>query len=378
VWSKYPITKDSVECTEEVTTLCYTAIAKGEYPRDTKEVTASFTIPEAAYGTNFVQFLRSWRPENPYGFSFSVVPDITVTPSTCTPHSTVTVKGTGFPAKNQEISVSFDGKDTKMDITASDLGSFTGQFTVPDTMAGNHQFQATVGNFSVGDLTANLQVGPIISLDPAHPDLGTEVTLTGEGFAAKSAVSIKYDDIAVSNSPTSDDTGNFTEKFVVPNSSADTHVITATDRAGNVATFGLPLESTPPPAPNPVSPVDERFGWFGSQPVIFNWTPVSDPSGITYTLEVDKSLGFFPLAPGMRKTDLTKPNTIMTLEPGTYYWRVKAVDGAGNVSPWSLSPYPFQVGFFSGLYLAVGAFIFLIIFIFIVRAFFRRVGEYYK
>jgi hypothetical protein len=36
------------------------------------------------------------------------------------------------------------------------------------------------------------------------------------------------------------------------------------------------------------------------------------------------------------------------------------------------------VGFFSGLYLAVGAIIFLFIFIFILRAFFRRIREYYK
>jgi hypothetical protein len=68
----------------------------------------------------------------------------------------------------------------------------------------------------------------------------------------------------------------------------------------------------------------------------------------------------------------------MRLEPGTYYWRVKAIDGAGNESEWALSPYPFQVGLFSGLYLAGGAVIFVIVFIFIIRAFFRRVREYYK
>jgi hypothetical protein len=68
----------------------------------------------------------------------------------------------------------------------------------------------------------------------------------------------------------------------------------------------------------------------------------------------------------------------MRLEPGTYYWRVKAIDGAGNESDWALSPFPFQVGFFSVLYLVAGGIIFLIIFVFIVRAFFRRIGEYYK
>ena len=290
----------------------------------------------------------------------------------------MTVKGTGFPPKNDEIKVSLDGKDLSLVTLTNDLGSFTSQFTLPDTMAGNHELRAYNDNLSFGDITANFQVGPAIELQPEHPDIGSEVTLTGWGFAAKSKVSVKYDNSVVSNSPTTNDTGNFTEKFVVPETSADTHVITATDKAGNVATFGMPLEGTPPPAPNPISPIEQRFGWFGAQPVVFSWTDVSDPSGITYVLEVDRSLRFFPLEPGMRKTDLTDPNTVMNLEPGTYYWRVKAVDGAGNESAWSLSPYPFQVGFFSGLYLAIGALIFIIIFIFIVRAFFRRVREYYK
>ena len=307
------------------------------------------------------------------------MPGITVSPAKCTPRSTVTIKGTGFPAKNSGIKISFDGSDTGISPTTNDLGSFTAQFTLPDTMAGSHQFKAWDENLSFGDdVLAGLQVGPTIDMEPEHPDIGSEVTLTGCGFAARSTVSVKYDDVVVSNSPATDDTGNFTEKFTIPESSQSTHVITATDRAGNVATFGMDVESKPPEAPNPISPMEQRFGWFGAQPVIFTWGKVSDTSGTTYVLEVDKSLRFFPLEPGMRKTGLTEPNAIITMQPGTYYWRVKAIDGAGNESPWSLSPYPFHVGFFSGIYLALGAIIFVIIFIFIVRAFFRRVREYYK
>jgi hypothetical protein len=323
-------------------------------------------------------FRRDWRPENPYGFSFSVEPNITVSPSTCTPRSNLTVKGTGFPAKNDNIKISLDGKDLSLSILTNDLGSFTSQFTLTDTMAGTHLLRAYNESLSFGDITAGFQVGPTIKLEPEHPDIGSEVTLTGCGFAARSKVSVKYDDSAVSNSPTTDETGNFTEKFVVPETSSSTHVITATDKAGNVATFGMGAEGIPPPSPTPVAPVEQRFGWFGAQPVAFSWTGVTDPSGVSYVLEVDKSLRFFPLEPGMRKTGLTETNIVMNLEPGTYYWRVKAIDGAGNESPWSLSPYPFQVGFFSGVYLALGALIFIIVFIFIVRAFFRRVREYYK
>jgi hypothetical protein len=372
-WSKKPIGEEGQEGVD------FVVVAKGEVPRNTTKIDVTFTIPEAPYGVNYVQLLRGWRPEAPYGFTFSVLPGIKVSPSSASPGSTVTINGTGFPAKNKTIKLNFDGNDINQEIISSDVGSFTAEFTIPDTMAGNHQFKAIDENLSFGDITASLQVGPTISLQPEHPDIGAEVTLTGRGFAARSTIAIKYDDIAVSDSPTTNDIGNFTDKFIVPESSTDTHIITATDKAGNVATFGLPLEGTAPSVPNPISPAQERFGWFGSQPVIFTWSEVSDPSGVTYSLEVNRgNISFFPLQPGMRKTGLSKPNCVMRLEPGTYYWRVKAIDGAGNESEWALSPYPFQVGLFSGLYLAGGAVIFVIVFIFIVRSFFRRVREYYK
>jgi len=373
LWSKTTITEDCVN-----TGSCV-LLATGEVPTGETKVTVSFTIPEAAYGINYVQFLRNYRPESPYGFSFSVVPDIKVSPASVTPGGEATVTGTGFPEK-KDVELSFDGTDTKLAITTNELGSFSTEFAIPYTIAGNHEFKATVKNMSLGDIVASLNVGPTISLEPEHPDIGAEVTLSGRGFAAKSQVSIKYDEAAVADSPTTDDSGNFSHKFIVPESSEANHVITATDKAGNVATYGLPLEGEAPPMPNTIAPGEkqQRFGTFGAQLVAFAWTDVSDPSGVTYILEIDNNLSFFPLEPGMRKTGLTKPGCTIKLEPGTYYWRVKAVDGAGNESDWALSPYPFQVGFFSTWYLVIGGLIFAAIFILVVRAFFRRVREYYK
>ncbi|MBM3142416.1 MAG: hypothetical protein FJ005_05140 [Chloroflexi bacterium] len=378
LWSKKPIA-------EESTGTDYILVTKGEFPSTTTKVTVTFTIPEASFGTNYVQFRRSWRPEDPYGFAFTVLPDIKVSPSSGSPGSKVTIKGTGFPANNKEVKLNFNGKDTRLTISTNVVGSFSAEFTIPNTIAGKHEFKATVENVYLGDIIASLQISPTISLEPAHPEVGAEVTVTGCGFASGSQVSIKYDDISISSSPTdkpptTDPNGSFSHKFNVPASPKGKSVVTATDKAGNVATFGLPLEGEPPPAPNTITPGEkqQRFGAFGSQLVIFTWAEVSDPSGVTYILEIDNNLSFFPLEPGMRKTGLTKPNCTIQLEPGTYYWRVKAVDGAGNESGWALSPYPFKVGFFSTWYLVIGGLIFVIIFILIVRAFFRRLREYLK
>jgi hypothetical protein len=371
-WSKLAIGEGSVEGVD------YIVLAEDEFLKTTTAVTVTVTVPEATYGNNYVQYWRRFRPEDPYSFIFTVLPEAKVSPPSGTPGSKVTVKGTGFPAETA-IKLSFNGKDTKLETSTNDLGSFSADFTIPDTIAGKHEFKATVEGSTLGDITTSLQVKPKIRLEPEHPDIGADVTVIGAGFAASSQVAIKYDDISISSSPTTDLNGGFSHAFKVPESSEDNHVITATDKSGNAATYGLPLEGEPPPAPTAISPGEkqQRFGVFGAQLITFTWTEVSDPSGVTYIMEIDDNLSFFPLEPGMRKTGLTKPTCTMRLAPGTYYWRVKSVDGAGNESDWALSPYPFQVGFFSTWYLIIGGIIFAIIFVFIVRAFLRRVREYY-
>lgn len=71
----------------------------------------------------------------------------------------------------------------------------------------------------------------------------------------------------------------------------------------------------------------------------WRWGDVLDPSGTSYTLEwsIDP---LFTIPMSASKTRLTTP--MWSAEPGdklgegqTYYWRVAAADGAGNVGAWS-------------------------------------------
>jgi hypothetical protein len=369
VWSKSPISDAGN----------YTLVAEGNVAKGSTQVTAIFTIPEAAYGTNYVQFRRGWRPEdNPYNFIFNVLPGIKVTPSLVSVGSEVTIKGTGFPDNNNTVSISLDGKETNLSVSTNDVGSFEAILVIPKTVAGSHEFKATVENMSLGDISASIQIQPSITLDPQHPQVGGEVTMTGSGFAGNSVVSVRFDDIPISDSsPKTDEIGNFTHIFNVPKSSKASHEVIATDKFNNTATYGLALESDAPLAPTAISPREQRFGWFGSQLVTFTWTKVDDPSSVTYTLEISENLNFFPLKPGMRKIGLTETTCGVKVEPGTYYWRVKAVDGAGNEGEWAISPHPFKVGFFSTWFLVIGGLLFLFLFVVLVRAFFRRMREYF-
>ena len=356
------------------------AFIRGSADTAVNEIELVFVVPEAPYkagGYLLSFYCTSVNPEGgaAYSFVFKVEPNLETSPSSASPGATVTIKGTGLAA-DDDIDLSLDGNAIDMDIQTNELGSFTAEFTIPDAIAGTHEFKATPKRVFGTEVTASLKVVPGISLEPQLPEIGSEVTVTGCGFAASSNVSIKYDGIMMANSPQTDALGNFTYAFNVPETSETEHDIVVTDGAGNTATWGLPLEGSPPEAPNTNSP-RVTGGWFGSQVVAFTWTDVDDPSGVSYILEIADNLNFFPLAAGMRKTDLTQPACIVTLDPGTYYWRVKAVDGAGNESLWTLSPYPFKVGLFSAAYLIIGGIICFLAFLFIIRAFSRRIKEFY-
>ena len=342
-----------------------------------RQLSATFTVPESPYGTNNIQLVRQYRSADPYGFSFTVTPLITVSPATVSPGTKVTLKGTGFP-ENDTGTLLFDGKDTTVPVTTSKLGSFTAEYTIPDVVRGVHTFKVqTEKLLSSTVVNTNFDITPGIRLDPPRPAIDTPLTIIGTGFASDKEITIYFDTIQVSKSPRTDVAGKFSYKFTVPETNEKNHLITVTDAAGNKVTWELPLENEPPAKSATLAPKDDRFGWFGPDEVTFSWKEVSDTSGVSYTVEVGNNLNFFPLLPGMRKIGITEPMATMTIQPGTYYWRVRAVDGAGNEGEWALSPYPFTVGFFPLWSLIAGALLFLVLFLLLIRSFTRRIKEYY-
>lgn len=99
----------------------------------------------------------------------------------------------------------------------------------------------------------------------------------------------------------------------------------------------LPQDTTPPPAPSPAVPQNGlTIACKGSQNLA--WLPVDDPSGIaSYQVEVQRhsgdnnwqAVGGSPFTAGGKSVNVS-------VECGWYYrWRVRAMDGAGNVGSWS-------------------------------------------
>ena len=151
---------------------------------------------------------------------------------------TVKVTGTGFAASST-VTITFSGvtqTTSPSTITTNTTGGFTATFKVPKSTAGPHTVTAT--DASADSASKTFKVNSSISLSSSSGIVGKTSKVTGTGFAASSTVTITFDGIAQTTSPstiTTDATGSFTATFKIPKSTAGTHTVTATDASGDFA-----------------------------------------------------------------------------------------------------------------------------------------------
>lgn len=93
-----------------------------------------------------------------------------------------------------------------------------------------------------------------------------------------------------------------------------------------------------PSAPALDSPADGESGV--SRSPTFQWAPSSDPSGVSYRLEVSLDESFSEDVLVQHEEDISSTQYKMgqdqELAPAqTYHWHVQAVDGEGNAGAWS-------------------------------------------
>jgi hypothetical protein len=121
---------------------------------------------------------------------------------------------------------------------------------------------------------------------------------------------------------------------------AHTLYVQGRDAAGNwqaemdATVVSWVIDTTPPPLPLLISPASRAK--VKNSPLSLQWSGVDDVSGVRYNLQVSRSDDFDLLEINIMGQDSSSYNAT-ALEHGTYYWRVKAVDGVGNDSGWSES-----------------------------------------
>jgi hypothetical protein len=173
-------------------------------------------------------------------------------------------------------------------------------------------------------------------LNLTEGNVGSELTVSGSGFTANNDVTVRYDNSKVSTAKT-DSSGNFEAVFKIPESRHGKHLITISDKI-TTAELTFTVESEPPPVPKLLAP--ESGAKVNETPTL-SWGTVTDPSGITYTLQIAADENFSSLVQdksGLNVTEFTVPleESLLPVKQETpYYWRVRATDRAQNASDWS-------------------------------------------
>ena len=259
---------------------------------------------------------------------------------------TITMTGSRFVAYEKNIQILFDGEAIVTGIKADAQGNWEGSFEVPEMPAGTYSVTAEGESTKKEDFSElSFEIEPDIVLPPDEGYVGMNLTVTGHGFATNKDVVVMYDGNQKATA-TTNDTGSFKAIFVVPESHHSEHQVTADDAAGNNATSFFIMESTPPPMPTLTSPSNGSWvGLIGKVTPTFNWSAVSDESGVRYNLQIATSdnvtaTGEFvhPIVSvsGLVGTNYTL-NATGALPYGTYYWIVQAVDGAENAGDWTVA-----------------------------------------
>jgi hypothetical protein len=340
----------------------------------------TFEIPTSGKGEHKIDAQGTLSQHyNVKDATFQITAGITVDKPSGGVGESITVTGARFGAYEKGIQILFDGQPVVTGIKADSQGDWEETFDVPGMPTGNHTITAEGGETSQQDIGfLSFEIKPALVLSPTAGHVGTNVTITGYGFVGDKDVSIMYDG-GQETTATTNEEGNFEATFPVPPSQHGEHQITIGYSAGNIASATFTLESVPPDAPQLISPADgRRLGLRGDVMPTFEWSAVSDDSGVHYSLKIATSDDFagsslIALVTGLTETSYTLDKA---LPYGAYYWSVQAVDGAQNEGGWTAT------GFFRVGLLPLWAFIVIIIAIVVmvialIRALLRRRRYYW-
>lgn len=298
----------------------------------------SFTIPASTGGIHRIN--ASNAEGNSAEAEFKVIPDITLNLSSAGPRELLNVSGTGFGYRSN-VDIVF-GTSTVATVRTDDYGNFDTVFNVPDVRPNPYDVKAQDQQGNVDKIKFTVTAG--VSLSQTNGAVGSKVTLKGSGFKIGGTVTVDYDNLRVATA-TADNNGSFTAAFNIPPSRSGSHVITASD-GSTTKQLTFTVESEAPQPPVMLLPSN---GSETRAEAYLDWQDVTDPSQpVAYRLQIASDQNFSSLI--LEKEELAASEYTLTAtekltadaKRAPYFWRVKAVDAAGNESEWSL-PWSFYI-----------------------------------
>jgi hypothetical protein len=296
--------------------------AYGSFSKD------ALTIPESSRGKHTI---RVEDADNVYCEStYTIEQNATISPASGTAGTIITVNGTGFKA-NSDATIYFNDKDISGS-PVGENGSFSATFTIPNCPTGIHKIKIDDGS---NRYYADFSTEASMVLNPKEGNVGTQLSLKGDGFKAGTPTSITFDNIDI-KTVTTDQVGSFDITFATPKSKHGEHTITVTDDT-NTLEAKFTIESEPPVAPALISPPDESQI---TKTIELDWSDVMDSSGVTYDLEIAADGEFSEILVseanlGKSEYSLPQDQAILPHREIPYFWRTRAIDSASNVGEWS-------------------------------------------
>lgn len=338
----------------------------------------SFSVPPSTRGSHIVDALGNTTAATDIpDMIFTVAPAVSVNPVSGAVEDDIKISGSGFANNETSIEVTFDGKTLERNILADDTGNWSVNSKVPACSSGPHTINAAGKITPATDITtATFTTQSVLTIVPKSGNVKDELRVTGSGFNAGKDFSVSFDNNPVASGSVNE-SGSFQVIFKAPGGKSGSLNITATDTKGTTASTTFAMETTPPEVPKIASPRDgATVGFMGDTKIAFKWSDVSDPSGVSYDFEVSDQSNFVKSIFSHEK--LTDAKYTLTeaeaLPNGEYYWRVRAVDGAGNASDWTPAAMV-KVGFVTTgtlVFIGVGIVVLLILIAVLPRVFKKK------
>lgn len=307
-----------------------TASATGQFSHQ-------FTVPASPAG--FHNIIASNEYGNRAETQFKVLPELKLSLDSAGAGDLINASGTGFAIRSQ-VTIIFGSTGVTVAQT-DDLGSFDIDFNVPAVKPMSYDIRAQDSYGNTDSMQFTVTAGA--NLSQSIGATGSGLTVNGSGFIPGHTITILYDDVPIALT-SADNNGDFTATFSVP-PGGGSHIITVSDGT-NTKNYAFSLEKDPPPLPVLLLPNKESIT---KAEASFDWQDVIDASvPVTYNLEIATDVNFASVVfykTGIDASQYTLTESeILTAEfkNAPYFWRVKAVDGAGNESEYS-EPWVFYV-----------------------------------
>jgi len=320
----------------------------------------TFSVPNSTRGAHIVSISggSTTLSSTSASTTFTVAPSCNINPNTGYVDDSIKVNGSGFNSNETSIEVLLDGNSVASNIIADSDGFWSTSIKLPPCTNGTHTIGARGRLTSASEIaTSTFTTQAQVTASPKSGNVGTEIRINGTGFTGSKDFDIYYDNNSVMSGSTND-AGSLVALFKAPGSKGGggARTIKVTDIKNVSASTTFSMDANAPDTPKIASPKDgSTIGFMGGSKVNFSWSSVTDPSGVTYTFEVSDQQNFAQTL--MSHSDLTDTKYYSTesesLQGGEYYWRVRAIDGAGNASAWSPTT-RFKVGVIStGLLISI-------------------------